>query len=150
MRRTGFLFLLPLAWAGLAHAQTVAMPASAVIAARQSAFALSAGTFAGMKAAIAHHDHVKAWADAAGSLEEWAGLIPSMFPDGTQTGHDTKAKPAIWTDRAGFEKRARAYGEAARALETAARNDDFPAFVAAFKQTAAACGACHKAYREKE
>lgn len=135
--------------AGIAQAQ-VSVPASTIIAARQSAFALSAGTFGGMKAAIQHRDSVKGWADQAGALEEWAQLIPSMFPDGTQTGHDTKAKAAIWTDRAGFEKRARAYADAARALETAARADDLAGFTAAFKNVGQACGACHKAYREKE
>ncbi len=137
-------------FAGFAQAQTVTVPATTIIAARQTAFALSAGTFAGMKAAIQHKDHVKPWAEAAGELEEWAGLIPAMFPDGTQTGHDTKAKPEIWSDRAGFEKRAKAYAQAAMSLEAAARADDTAAFTAAFKSVGQACGACHKSYRAKE
>lgn len=136
--------------AGTAAAQTVTVPAATIIAARQSAYALSAGTVAGMKGAIAAGGHVKPWADAAGELEEWADLIPAMFPPGTESGHDTKARPEIWTDRTGFEKAAGNYAAAARQLAAAARADDKEAFAAAFKTTLQACGACHKNYRKKE
>ena len=72
-----------------------------------------------------------------------------MFPDGTQTGRNTKAKAEIWSDRAGFEKAAANFYQAAEKLETLAEADDKAGFAEQFKVTAGACGACHRAYRER-
>ena len=134
----------------LASAQTIPVSPDTIIAARQTNFLLSAGTFTGMKNAVDDHESVKKWADFAGGLAEWAGVIPTLFPPGTEKGHDTKALAAIWSDRAGFEKAAANYADAAKTLQAAAKADDKDAFAAAFKQTGKACGACHKKFRQKE
>jgi cytochrome c556 len=137
------------AWAQSPPA-TISVKPEVLIAARQSAYAMSSGTFAGMKDAIKDGEDVKPWADAAADMAEWAGVIPSLFPPGTEKGNDTKAKPAVWSDRAGFVKAAGVYEDAAKKLAAAAKANDKAAFAAAFKETGKACGACHKAYREKE
>jgi cytochrome c556 len=137
------------AWAQSPPA-TISVKPEVLIAARQSAYAMSSGTFAGMKDAIKDGEDVKPWADAAADMAEWAGVIPSLFPPGTEKGNDTKAKPAVWSDRAGFIKAAGVYQDAAKKLAAAAKANDKAAFAAAFKETGKACGACHKAYREKE
>jgi cytochrome c556 len=58
--------------------------------------------------------------------------------------------PTVWSDRAGFEKAAADYASAADAMAAAAKAGDKDAFTAAFEQTGAACGACHKVYREPD
>lgn len=141
---------LILAPAAYAQSGTVSVKPETLIAARQSAFALSAGTFQGMKEAIKDQEPVRPWADLANELADWAALIPDMFPAGTEKGHDTHALAAVWSDRAGFEKAARTYHDAALKLAAAAKEDDKSAFAAAFKETGKACGACHKTYRQKE
>src|SRR5210317_587511 len=48
-------------------------------------------------------------ADAAMSaLEVWkktATEAGDLFPEGSETGHDTEAKSTIWSDRAGFNEK---------------------------------------------
>jgi cytochrome c556 len=133
-----------------ALADPVTIPSDTIIAARQTAYDLSYAVFGGFKATIAAGGDVKAEADNAGALLEWATILPTLFPPGTDKGHNTKALPKIWTDNAGFVKAADAYAAGAKALQDAAKAGDKKAFAAAFKQTGKACGACHKAYRAKE
>jgi cytochrome c556 len=131
-------------------ADPVTVPSDTIIGARQTTFLLSSFVFLGIKAAVTSGADPKHYADSAGALVEWAGIIPTLFPPGTEKGHDSKALSKIWTDTAGFEKAAANYAEAAKTLQAAAKAGDAKAFAAAFKQTGKACGACHKAYRAKE
>jgi cytochrome c556 len=133
-----------------AFAGPVTVPSDTIIASRQTTFFLSGVVFGGLKQAVQSGAEVKPLADNAAALAEWAGILPTLFPPGTDTGHDTKALPAIWKDRAGFEKDAANYETAAKALAAAAKAGDDKAFAVAFRQTAKACGACHKAYRKKD
>lgn len=137
--------------AGLAFAQgaMVSVPADAIIAARQAAFDLQAGNVVGMKADIDAGNDVKGFKDAANALSAWGRSIPAMFPDGTQNGHDTHALPAVWTDRAGFQKAAETFWTQADKLATLAGDNDKPGFAAQYTLTTQACGACHKNYRAK-
>ena len=82
-------------------------------------------------------------------MARWSRLIPSLFPPGTDTGHDTKAKPEVWSDRAGFLKAAADFTAASEKLSEAAKSGDVEAFAARFKAASAACGACHKAYKQR-
>ncbi len=71
--------------------------------------------------------------------------IDALWPAGTESG-DTKAAPAIWEDRAGYQAATDKYAaDAAAAAEAAPQ--DLDAFRAAFGPVAANCGACHEAYR---
>jgi cytochrome c556 len=133
-----------------ALAGPVTVPSDTIIAARQSTYFLSGIVFGGLKQAVTSGAEVKPLADNAAAIAEWASIVTTMFPPGTDKGHDTKALPAIWTDRAGFEKDAAAYVTASKSLAAAAKAGDKAAFALAFKQTGKACGACHKAYRQKD
>ncbi|CAH0309666.1 cytochrome c [Roseomonas sp. CECT 9278] len=72
--------------------------------------------------------------------------LPAMFPAGSGTG-DTRALPTIWSDRAGFEQANANMVTQLGALRTAAASGDVAATTAAFNQTGATCGACHRPYR---
>jgi cytochrome c556 len=144
------LAAIPILSATPALADPVTVPPDTIISARQTTFLLSASVFVGIKGAVTSGANPKPYADSAAALAEWAGIIPTLFPPGTDKGHDTKALPKIWTDMAGFTKAASNYEDAAKALQAAAKAGDAKAFAAAFKQTGKACGACHKAYRAKE
>ncbi len=68
-----------------------------------------------------------------------------MFPEGSETGSETEAAPAIWSDRAGFDAAVNKF-----VAETSATVTDLDGFKAAFGVATANCGACHKAYRVKK
>ena len=120
-----------------------------IIAARQAGYDLQAGVVAAMKAGGESGADVKQCDDGAKGLVSWGHVIPTLFPDGTQTGHDTKAKAEIWSDREGFEKAAANFTTAAEKLETLAAADDKAGFAAQFKETAGTCGACHRQFRNR-
>lgn len=65
-----------------------------------------------------------------------------QFPDNSKEGGSTDAKPAIWSDRAGFN----AANEAAiSAIKTAAQSiKDADSFKASYKAVADRCADCHK------
>ena len=130
-------------------ADQAAIKPDEIIAARQAGFDLQQGVFAAMKAAVETGGPVKPLSDGAKGLVSWGHVIPSMFPEGTETGHETKAKKEIWTDRAGFEKAAANFTTQAEKLLTLAKADDKAGFAAQFKETGAACDACHRGYRVK-
>lgn len=77
-------------------------------------------------------------------------LIPALFPAGTEKGHDTKAKAAIWSDAADFSKDAGNLTAAAEKLLTTAEANDKAAFATAFADMGKTCGACHREYKEKD
>lgn len=156
MRKTLLLGLaVAIGMAGLAYAQTsyaqtspaVPLPADTIIAARQAGYDLQAGVATGMKTVIDAGGDVKGLVDGAKGLSSWGHVIPSMFPDGTQSGHNTKARPEIWSDRAGFEKAAQTFWTEADKLVVLADTDDKAGFAAQYTLTTQACGACHRAYR---
>ena len=152
MRKRAGLFaaLLVLGAAGaMAQGAAVSVPADTIIGARQAGFDLQAGNVTGMKAAIDAGTDVKGFRDAAKALSNWGHTIPLMFPDGTQTGHDTHALPAVWSDRAGFEKAAENFWTQADKLATLAEANDKAGFAAQYTATTQACGACHRNYRQR-
>lgn len=143
------LGLLGLASAAVADAPGIALSPDAIIAARQAGFSLMGGDFGAMKGAISAKADVKPFAETAKAIGLWARSIPDLFPAGTDKGHDTQAKPDIWSDNAGFKKDAQALADAAGKLAQAADSGDKVAFATQFKDTAKACGTCHHTYRVK-
>lgn len=135
----------------MAAGAAVAQSSSAldVIAVRQAGYDLMGASADAMKRAVQVGEDPKPYADAADAMAAWGAVIPSLFPPGSDKGHDTKAKPEIWSDRTGFEAAARKFTQAAEALSEAAKAGDTAAFEARFKETGAACGACHRAYKVK-
>ena len=134
---------------GLARAADLAAKPDDIIAGRQAAFDLQQGVFAAMKATIDAGGPVKPLTDGAKGLVSWGAAIPGMFPVGTESGHDTKAKPEIWSDHAGFEKAAADFHAASVKLVALAEADDKAGFADQFKATGATCGACHRQFRAR-
>lgn len=140
--------------AGVAYAQQgggggVSLKPDDVIAARQAAFDLMAGTLIGMKAAVDGNQDVKQLVDPAKGIASWGRSIPNMFPDGTQQGHNTKARPEVWSDRANFEKAAANLVAAADRLSQLAEANDKSGFATQYQAMTQACGACHRSYRAR-
>ncbi len=129
---------------GLAQAQTATQD---IIVTRQAGFDLQNGAFAAIRAAVADKADLKPYADAAGGIVSWAKQIPLAFPKGSDTGHNTKAKPEIWSDNAGFVKDADDLATAAEKLQTLIKANDLSGTAAQIKVVGGACGACHRTYR---
>ena len=86
-------------------------------------------------------------AEAAKRGQEIAGYLnqfKDLFPAGSEHDDD-QAKPAIWSDRAGFET---ARGNALVAAQAIAQAGDAAAFQKAYKSMGAACTACHDKYAD--
>ena len=125
-----------------------ASPAEA-IEARRKAYKLSGKIFKELKAAVEAGAPVKPYAADVQFLVAWSRKIPVMFPPGSDSGHETKALPEVWTDRTHFERDAADYTEAAETLAKLAEADDQAGFARQFQATGKACAACHKAFRAR-
>lgn len=82
-------------------------------------------------------------------MHDAAVAFPEQFPAGSETGHETEAAPAIWSDAAGFEAAAAKF-----AADTQAAIDAAPADADSFKpvfgKVASNCKACHEKFRVKK
>jgi cytochrome c556 len=153
--------LLAGAVSGIAQAQVAAPPTPPTppsppfadpqdaIVARKAAFKAQGDIFNAMKKANDAGEDPKAFAADAHWMVAWGKQIPVMFPKGSDTGHETKALPAIWTDKETFDKDAAAFDEAVTKLAALADAGDKEGFVKQFGATGATCGACHRAFRAK-
>ena len=131
--------------AGLALAVTPAQ----VIKERRAGFKHMGENFKAMKQAIDAGADVTPMAARAAEIEAWAKKFPGMFPPGTETGGGTHARPAVWSDRPGFEKHNMELQQAAAKLQQAAQSGHKAAFAAQWKATGKVCGGCHETYRYK-
>lgn len=86
------------------------------------------------------------------SFNTWshaAGVFGDLFPAGSDTGYDTRAKETIWTDREGFNQKLADFDQAVDAAIAAnpqSLEQLKPAAGAVFK----ACKACHENYRVED
>jgi len=72
--------------------------------------------------------------------------FPTLFPEGSETGFETRAKPEIWSDWDEFEEiSAKLHDDALAA--SAAADEGLDAFKVAFGTMAGNCKACHDEYR---
>jgi cytochrome c556 len=90
-------------------------------------------------AKLQHH------ADALAALSH---MIAEGFPEGS-TGENSKAKPEIWTNMAGFEAKAVALQQATAALAAAAPTLTQATLGAALGPVGGACGGCHNDFQAK-
>ena len=82
------------------------------------------------------------------TIQAVAAGLPYLFPEGSETGDETEAAPAIWSDWDGFVAAANELEtDAAAAVETG--GGGLEAFQAAFMEVAGNCRTCHEAYRIK-
>jgi cytochrome c556 len=75
--------------------------------------------------------------------------IDALFPAGSETGGETTAAPAIWSDMAGFKA---AHEKEAAAVKAAvdAAPADAAALGAVLGPIGQACGGCHETFRIKK
>lgn len=94
----------------------------------------------------------RALAPRIAEVEAFFVVFGARFPAGTQQGApgiDTRALPAIWTDRAGFDRAEAALPARLAALREAAASGNVANFQAATQAAGAACGDCHRPYRAR-
>lgn len=134
---------------GFAHAAD-APSGIDIIATRQAGQALVGGTFTGLLQAVKQKVmDVKPFANAALAIAKWEPQFRTMFPPGTEHGEKTRALPAIWSDREGFNKASEKLAEEATKLSKIAQSGDQEAFAAQVKVLGDACTACHKEFRAR-
>ena len=136
--------------AGMAGAGAwAAAPGFDPIRTRQAGQDLVTGSFIGMRQAVIHRLPVKPYAGTAMAIAKWMQQFPTLFPAGSDRGDNTKALPAIWKDRAAFDKDAANGSAAARKLAMLARADNGPGFAAQLRVLGDTCGTCHKQFRAR-
>jgi len=118
-----------------------------LIAARKAMMHMAASlTFGSVMPAVKNGADVKGQEDAAVGLAYFGRSIAGLFPDGSiEPGN--RALPAIWTNKADFEARATAFGDASARLAELAKAGDTAGFAAQAKVVAAGCNGCHSLYR---
>jgi cytochrome c556 len=132
------------------HAATADGPVSAaddLIAARQAGMLIQSSLLADIMRAIGANAEIGSFEDAGEAIAAWSMALPGLFPVGTEHGHSTRALPAIWSDRAGFEQAATNLTQAAQLMAKAAAAGKQSEFIKAFRATSLACAGCHFTYR---
>ncbi|WP_158537231.1 c-type cytochrome [Humitalea rosea] len=119
-----------------------------VIAARKASMKRMSEQLEVMKPVMEARGDVSALATRVADIAEILASVPSRFPTGSDSG-DTKARPTIWSDRAGFEKAAETTLAAAQTLRTAVQSGDASASAAAFQALGGSCVGCHRGYRSR-
>ncbi len=71
------------------------------------------------------------------------------FGPGTDKGHDTKAKPEIWKEKAKFDDLTKKMQDSVAKLATAAKSGEEAQVKAAFGEAAKSCKTCHDDFRNK-
>jgi cytochrome c556 len=124
-----------------------AAAADDLIAVRQAGMAVQSSVVAAILQAIGTNADIMPFAATGDAMAEWSQGLPELFPPGTESGQNTQARPAVWSDRAGFEKAAANLTVAAQAMAKAAAAENQREFINAFRATSLACATCHVTYR---
>lgn len=153
IRTVGILALAGLSTAialSAGHAQRSAPNPAAVIDQRQARMKTLGGSmktltgFAKGEGTAADARRAAAALAAARDMHLW-------WPRGTAKGAgDSKASPAIWTDKPGFGRRVAEYRQAAAAMDKAARSGDAAQVRAQLPALGASCKSCHTAFQLKD
>lgn len=83
---------------------------------------------------------------ALSQLSQTGHVLPAFFPDGSGEG-ETRAAPAIFSDREGFAAAAAKLATDADAAIAATEANGLEGLQASFQAVGSNCGACHGAYR---
>jgi len=150
------VLVIAVAWIGVAapalpREGAASLTGTDAIAARQASMDMSSVVLRSMAAAVKTGAEAKTQAYPAAALAKWAQIVPRMFPLGTgknETAGDTQALPAIWKDRAGFDRVAANYAAAAAELAVRAKANDRIAFTRQLVVVDQACHSCHEHYKE--
>lgn len=121
-----------------------------LIAARKAMMNMAATlTFESVMPATRNGTDVKRQEHAAKGLAHFGHSISGLFPDDS-LAPDSRALPAIWANKADFEAKAHAFGEASARLAQLAKAGDSAGFAAQSKVVAGGCNSCHSLYRAEE
>jgi cytochrome c556 len=139
----------------------IAVPASAdltlnndqILAVRQAVMRTNSA-FNGLVAAQAKGavtippDQLKAIGEA---WLRYGKLAPALFPAGSgmDKNPNSKAKPEIWSDAAGFKTKLDAYAKATADFQAAATKGDAEAVKVATDEVGKSCQGCHETYRAR-
>lgn len=117
-----------------------------LVAVRQAGMTMSAASLNLLRGASTNGTALKNLAFPASGLAKWAAAMPAMFADSTK-GVPSRATAKVWTQKADFMAKSKAFADSTKALVDAAKADDKPAFDAALASTAASCKGCHDTYQ---
>lgn len=141
----------PLLAAALAAAVAVpvglALGQAQVIQERQEAMKAMSESVQAIQRVVQAGGPASAAAAPARVVAERAPQVKTLFPPGSDQGARTRALPAIWSDRAGFERYADTLATQAPALLAAAEGNDTAALGRALQAIGDTCGGCHRANR---
>ncbi|MFB9970797.1 c-type cytochrome [Pseudoroseomonas cervicalis] len=146
-----FLFACALALPALAALPAAIAPAQAqgdVIATRKEGLKRMGAEIEAIKNSLDRGEPVAPLAARAQAMAGFFQTLPGLFPPGSDQG-DTRARPTVWSDRAGFETASANMVAALGKLQQAAASGDAGATATAFREAGATCGACHRAYRSR-
>jgi cytochrome c556 len=118
------------------------------IAARKDNRKQAGAQMKAIKGVVEAKGSAKDVAPAAAKLKELHNALLALFPPGSDKG-ETKAKPEIWSDKAGFAAAHKNEGTAIDALAAAAGTGDIAKVGEAFGNVGKACGGCHEKFRAK-
>ena len=140
--------LVATGWAATANSAPHAAGPSPqeLVAARQAGMMMSASSLNLLKGASANGAPLKNLTFPASGLAKWAAAMPALFADNTR-GVASRATAKVWTQKADFAAKAKAFADSTKALADAAKAEDKPAFDAALASTAASCKGCHDTYQ---
>jgi cytochrome c556 len=136
---------------GLPQEGTPGVSGPDAIAARQAGMDMSVITLRSMGDAMKAGAETKSQGFEAAVLAKWAKAVPQMFPPGTvkgETSTNTQALPAIWRERAGFDRAAANYTVATARLVALATANDTAGFIKQLEEVNQACMSCHTRYKE--
>ena len=92
-------------------------------------------------------------AEFAKRADRIAALAPQLlegFPEGSDKGAETEAKPDIWKNMDDFKSKMNDLVRETRSLADVAKTNDEAKTREQFKKTAGACKSCHDKYRNEE
>ena len=119
-----------------------------VIAERRAGLKRMGEHMQAMKAVVDNKGDPRPSAATVDDMIAWYRTMPNRFPSGSDRG-DTRALPALWSEKANFETVNNNMLNQLQVLRTAAASGDPAAFAAAYGQTGQTCGTCHRPYRQR-
>jgi len=151
MRRPS-LILATAAALGTAAIATAAVKPETAIAYRQAGYTMLGWNFGPMAQMVRGKTPWDA-AEFARRAERVALIAPQLlegFPEGSDTGATTEAKPDIWKNMDDFKLKMDDLVKQSKLLADAAKSGDEAKMKEQFKQTAGTCKACHDKYRSED
>ena len=148
MHRTRLIFAAA-ATLGIAAVATAAVKPETAIAYRQAGYTMLGWNFGPMAQMVRGKAPWDA-AEFARRAERVALIAPQLlegFPEGSDTGATTDAKPEIWKNMDDFKAKMDELVKQSKLLAEVAKSGDEAKMKEQFKKLAGACGSCHDKYK---